>query len=178
MKLYKKNITFLLSGKGSNLLRILKKNLIKEKFNTHSIISNNSLSQDIKNFISNNKLDLKIYENISSISLKMLEGTDVIFSVGYMKIITKKIIDNYNVINLHPSLLPKYKGLMTQKRMLINNEKYYGFTVHKVSSLLDSGYVIYQKKKKIKKNDELKLNSDHKTLEHQYVFEELIKYLN
>jgi len=178
VKLYKKNITFLLSGKGSNLLRILKKNLIKEKFNTHSIISNNSLSQDIKNFISNNKLDLKIYENISSISLKMLEGTDVIFSVGYMKIITKKIIDNYNVINLHPSLLPKYKGLMTQKRMLINNEKYYGFTVHKVSSLLDSGYVIYQKKKKIKKNDELKLNSDHKTLEHQYVFEELIKYLN
>tara|TARA_B100000965_G_scaffold207634_1_gene173565 strand:- start:3511 stop:4047 length:537 start_codon:yes stop_codon:yes gene_type:complete len=178
VKLYKKNITFLLSGKGSNLLRILKQNLIKEKFNTHSIISNNYLSQDIKNLIRLNKLDLKIYENISSISLKMVEGTDVIFSIGYMKIITKKIINNYDVINLHPSLLPKYKGLMTQKRMLINNEKYYGFTIHSVSPLLDSGQIIYQKENKIKKNDELLLNSDHKKLEHQYVFKELVKYLN
>ncbi len=95
-----------------------------------------------------------------------------------MKIISKKIIDNFDVINLHPSLLPTYKGLMTQKRMLINNEKYFGFTIHRVSPLLDNGSVISQKKKKIKKNDELLLNSNHKKLEHRYVFKELIKYLN
>ena len=177
-KFYKKKITFLLSGKGSNLLKILKQNILSKIFHTHSIISNNFISQDIKNYIKLNKLDLKLHENVSDISLKMVKDTDVIFSVGYMKIISKKIIDNFDVINLHPSLLPTYKGLMTQKRMLINNEKYFGFTIHRVSPLLDNGHIISQKKKKIKKNDELLLNINHKKLEHRYVFKELIKYLN
>ena len=178
MKLYKKKITFLLSGKGSNLLKILEINIKKKLFSCHSIITNNTLSLNIKKLIEIKKLDIKVYENISSISPRILEGTELIFSVGYMKTIDTKIINKYEIINLHPSLLPSYKGLMTQKRMLINQERYFGFSIHKVSPLLDNGEVISQKSKLIKDKSELRLINAHKKLEHKYVFNELFKYLN
>ena len=178
MKLYKKKITFLLSGKGSNLLKILEINIKKKLFSCHSIITNNTLSLNIKKLIEIKKLDIKVYENISSISPRILEGTELIFSVGYMKTIDTKIINKYEIINLHPSLLPSYKGLMTQKRMLINQERYFGFSIHKVSPLLDNGEVISQKSKLIKGKSELRLINAHKKLEHKYVFNELFKYLN
>ena len=178
MKLYKKKITFLLSGKGSNLLKILEANLKKKLFHSHSIITNNTLSLNIKKLIEIKKLEIKVYENISYISPKILEGTELIFSIGYMKTIDRKIIDKYEIINLHPSLLPSYKGLMTQKRMLINQEKYFGFSIHKVSPLLDNGEVISQKSELLKDKSELGLINSHKKLEHKYVFKELFKYLN
>ena len=178
MKLYKKKITFLLSGKGSNLLKILETNIKKKLFHFHSIITNNTLSLNIKKLIEIKKLDIKVYENISSISPRILEGTELIFSVGYMKTIDTKIINKYEIINLHPSLLPSYKGLMTQKRMLINQELYFGFSIHKVSPLLDNGDVISQKSKLIKDKSELGLINAHKKLELKYVFNELFKYLN
>ena len=178
MKLYKKKITFLLSGKGSNLLKILDTNLKKKLFHSHSIITNNTLSLNIKKLIKMKKLDIKVYENISYISQKILKGTELIFSVGYMKTIDRKIIDKYEIINLNPSLLPSYKGLMTQKRMLINQEKYFGFSIHKVSPLLDNGEVISQKSKILRYKSESSLINSHKELEHKYVFKELFKYLN
>ena len=178
MKLYKKKITFLLSGKGSNLLKILEINIKKKLFSCHSIITNNTLSLNIKKLIEIKKLDIKVYENISSISPRILEGTELIFSVGYMKTIDTKIINKYEIINLHPSLLPSYKGLMTQKRMLINQERYFGFSIHKVSPLLDNGELISQKSRLIKDKSELRLINAHKKLEHKYVFNELFKYLN
>tara|TARA_Y100000768_G_C23983685_1_gene687456 strand:+ start:1835 stop:2371 length:537 start_codon:yes stop_codon:yes gene_type:complete len=171
-------ISFLLSGKGTNLFKILERNLKKEIFHTHSIISENSLSLNLKRLIKINRLKLKTYENTSNLSLNMLKGADIIFSVGYMKLIDQKIIENYKVINLHPSLLPKYKGLMTQKRMLINNEKKFGFTIHNVSPVLDAGEIISQKFSSIKNIGEYDLLKAHKKLEHKYVFKELIKYLN
>ena len=72
-----------------------------------------------------------------------------------MKILSKNFIKKFNgkVINIHPSLLPNYKGLNTHRRVLDNNEKYSGCTVHFVNSKLDSGKIILQKKVKILKND-------------------------
>ena len=72
-----------------------------------------------------------------------------------MKILSKNFIKRFKgkIINIHPSLLPKYKGLNTHKRALDNKEKYSGCTVHYVNSKLDSGKIIIQKKVKIKKND-------------------------
>ena len=94
-----------------------------------------------------------------------------------MKVIEKSIIENFDVINLHPSILPNYKGLMTQKRMLINNEKYYGFTIHKVSTELDDGKIISNKTKKIYTNNETELLKKHKNLEHKFVYKKLVDYL-
>ena len=72
-----------------------------------------------------------------------------------MKILSKKIINNYKdkILNIHPSLLPKYKGLYTHKRVIKNKEKFTGCTVHLVSSKLDSGKIILQKKIKVLKKD-------------------------
>ena len=72
-----------------------------------------------------------------------------------MKILSKNFIKNFKgkILNIHPSLLPKYKGLNTHKRAIENKEKYSGCTVHFVNSKLDSGKVILQKKIKIAKND-------------------------
>ena len=72
-----------------------------------------------------------------------------------MKILSTNFLKKFNgrVINIHPSLLPKYKGLNTHKRVLENKEKFSGCTVHYVTAKLDSGKIILQKKVKISKND-------------------------
>ena len=72
-----------------------------------------------------------------------------------MKFLSKQIINVYKnrILNIHPSLLPKYKGLNTHKRVLKNKEKFTGCTVHIVNSRLDSGKIILQKKIKVLKKD-------------------------
>ena len=174
----KKKVTFLLSGTGSNLLKILKKNLTSPKFTPVAIISNNYISKKIKELIVSHKLEIKIYERIPKLTAKFIDECDVIFSVGYLKKIDPQIIDEYEIINLHPSLLPKYKGLMTHKRMLINNEASYGYSIHRVTKYLDDGKILSQKKGKIISSDEFELSSNHKRLEHQNVYKNLIKFLN
>ena len=174
----KKKVTFLLSGTGSNLLKILKKNLTSPKFTPVAIISNNYISKKIKELIISHKLEIKIYERIPKLTAKFIGECDVIFSVGYLKKIDPQIIDEYEIINLHHSLLPKYKGLMTHKRMLINNEASYGYSIHRVTKYLDDGEILSQKKGKIISSDEFELSSNHKRLEHQNVYKNLIKFLN
>ena len=174
----KKNITFLLSGSGSNLYQILKKNLTSKKFNPISIISNNQISKQIKELIKSNELEIKIYEKVSNLKPKLLGDCDIVFSVGYLKKINSEIIENYEVINLHPSLLPKYKGLMTQKRMLINKEYKYGYSIHKVTKYLDDGKILSQNQRNISTSSENKLSLNQKKLEHQFVFEDLVSFLN
>jgi folate-dependent phosphoribosylglycinamide formyltransferase PurN len=178
VKLNKKKVSFLISGKGSNLFKILVDNFKIKKFYTVSIISNNKISDEIKNFIKDQNLKINIFEKITNLKSIYIKNSDVVFSVGYMKVINKELSSKNNIINLHPSLLPKYKGLMTQKRMLINNEKEFGFTIHKVSSELDAGDIICQKRKKITNFDEQEILRGHKELEHEFVFKELVKYLN
>ena len=179
MKLIKKkNIIFLLSGGGSNLYQILKKNLTSKKFNVISIISNNLISKQIKELIKSNELEIKIYEKVSNLKPKFLGDCDIIFSVGYLKKINSEIIENYEIINLHPSLLPKYKGLMTHKRMLINKEARYGYTIHKVTKYLDDGEILDQNQRNISNYNEDELMLNQKKLENQFVFKDLVSYLN
>ena len=174
----RKKITFLLSGGGSNLYQILNKNLTSKKFNTISIISNNQVSKQIKELIKSNKLKVNIYEKVSNLKPKFLGDCDIVFSVGYLKKINSEIIENYEIINLHPSLLPKYKGLMTHKRMLINKETKYGYSIHKVTKYLDDGKILNQNQKNISTYNENELSLNHKKLEHQYVFKDLVNFLN
>ena len=179
MRLIKrKKVTFLLSGGGSNLYKILKKNLSSKKFITLSIISDNQVSKQIKELLKLNELDIKIYEKVSNLKPKFIGNCDVIFSVGYLKKIESEIIKNYEIINLHPSLLPKYKGLMTHKRMLINNEIKYGYSIHKVTKYLDDGEILSQNQKNIYTSSENELSFNHKKLEHQRVFKDLVNFLN
>ena len=72
-----------------------------------------------------------------------------------MKILSKNFIKNFKgkILNIHPSLLPKYKGLNTHQRAIKNKDKYSGCTVHFVNSRLDSGKIILQKKVRILKKE-------------------------
>ena len=95
-----------------------------------------------------------------------------------MKIISKKFLNAYGktIINIRPSLLPKFKGLNTFKRILKNKEKKTGCTVHFVNEKLDSGKIIVQKSFLINKNDNVKiLKEKTQKLEHKAFSEAIIK---
>ena len=87
-----------------------------------------------------------------------------------MRILSKHFIKSFKgkILNIHPSLLPKYKGLNTHQRAISNREKYSGCTVHFVNSKLDSGKIILQKKVRISNGDTAKslakkiLSEEHK----------------
>ena len=82
-------------------------------------------------------------------------NVDLVLLIGFMRILSGSFCREWKgkILNIHPSLLPKYKGLNTHKRALNNKEKYSGCTVHFVNAKLDSGKIILQKKVKISKNE-------------------------
>ena len=151
-----------ISGSGSNLNSIIK-NSLKKNFpiKISLVISNNKNAYGI-NYAKNNKIKFKIINskkmiNFESKTLIILKKNNIklICLAGFMKILSDKFIKNfkYKILNIHPSLLPKYKGLNTHKRVLKNKEKFSGCTVHYVTNKLDSGKIILQKKVRIIKND-------------------------
>ncbi len=151
-----------ISGTGSNLKSLIK--FTKKKKSPISldlIISNNKKAKGL-NYGKIFKIKKKIFnfkkknhaENLLLLELKK-NHIEIICLAGFMKILSNNFIKKFKgkILNIHPSLLPKYKGLNTHKRVLKNNEKYSGCTVHYVNSRLDSGKIILQKKVKIKKNE-------------------------
>ena len=151
-----------ISGTGSNLKSLIR--FSKNKISPISIdliISNNRKSKGLefgKIFKIKRKIfNFKIKKDAEKKILFELKKNkiDLICLAGFMKILSKKFIKNFKgrILNIHPSLLPKYKGLKTHERAIKNKEKYSGCTVHFVNSRLDSGKIILQKKVKIKKND-------------------------
>ena len=99
------------------------------------------------------------YKNINISEKKILKillkhKIELILLAGFMKILSSNFIKKFKkpILNIHPSLLPKYKGLNTHKRVLEKKEKFSGSTVHLVTPNLDSGKIILQRKVKILKN--------------------------
>jgi phosphoribosylglycinamide formyltransferase-1 len=157
----KKNACVFISGKGSNLKNlIIKSRDYSFPISIKLVISDNANAKGIiyakKNRIPYLIINTKIqnYDNQILISLKKHKIT-LICLAGYMKIISKNFISKYGkkIINIHPSLLPKFKGLNTFSRILKNNEKKTGCTVHSVNEKLDSGNIISQKSFYIDPND-------------------------
>ena len=147
-----------ISGKGSNLKNLIKfSKLKKTPISINLIISNTAKSKGLKystqfgikkkifNFRNKRETEKKIL-----IFLKK-EKINFICLAGFMKILSKYFIKNFNgkIINIHPSLLPKYKGLNTHEKAIKNKDKYAGCSVHYVTEKLDSGKIIMQKKIRI-----------------------------
>ena len=94
-----------------------------------------------------------------------------------MKILSKNFLKSfkYRIINIHPSLLPKFKGLNTHKKVLHSSEKYSGCTVHFVTPILDSGRIIMQKKVSIE-NNETEISLKNKVLKEEHkIYSEAIR---
>ena len=141
-----------ISGTGSNLKTLIKfSKLKKSPIIIKMIISNNSKAKGLQ-YSNLYKIKKKVFDfkNISSekkiINELNKNNIDLICLAGFMKILSKNFIKSFNgkIINIHPSLLPKYKGLNTHQRAIDNKEKYSGCTVHYVNSQLDSGKIILQ----------------------------------
>ena len=151
-----------ISGTGSNLKSLIKfSKTIKSPISIEFIVSNNSKAKGL-NYSKIYKIKKKIlnFENKNLSEKKLLSvlkanNIEMICLAGFMKILSKNFIKKFKgkILNIHPSLLPKYKGLNTHKRALNNKEKYSGCTVHFVNARLDSGKIILQKKVKISKNE-------------------------
>ena len=151
-----------ISGTGSNLKSLVKFSKTKlSPISINFIVSNNSkakgLNYDKKFKIKKKVLNFK-NKNLSEnnlLSILKKNNIEMICLAGFMKILSKNFIKKCKrkILNIHPSLLPKYKGLNTHQRVLKNKEKYSGCTVHFVNARLDSGKIILQKKVKILKRD-------------------------
>ncbi len=120
--------------------------------------------------------------NFENRVLKLLSRNkiDLICLAGFMKILSREFIKNFSkpIINIHPSLLPKYKGLNTHSRAIKNKDKYSGATVHIVNEKLDSGKIIIQERVKILKSDKVKtLKKKVLKIEHRLYPKAIIKFL-
>ncbi len=156
-------VSVFISGRGTNLKSLI--NFSKKKNSPIKIVlvvCNNNNAKGIS-YAKKSKIKFLIinYKNKKKAENKILENLkknkiNLICLAGFMKILSKKIINVYKnrILNIHPSLLPKYKGLNTHKRVIKNKEKFTGCTVHLVNSKLDSGKIILQKKIKILKKDD------------------------
>ena len=156
------NTAVFISGTGSNLKSLIKfSNLKKSPISIKMIISNNPKSKGlafgkiykIKKKIFNFNKQAKTEKEILELLKK--KKINLICLAGFMRILSKNFIQNFKgqILNIHPSLLPKYKGLNTHDRAIKNKDRYSGCTVHFVTAKLDSGKIIIQKKVKINKKD-------------------------
>ena len=166
-----------ISGTGSNLKNLIKFSLKKvSPIEVNLIVSNNLKAKGLK-FAKLYKIKKKVYnydkKKVSEKKiLKDLKSNDIklICLAGFMKILSKDFIRKFKgkILNIHPSLLPKYKGLNTHHRAIQNKEKYSGCTVHLVNSKLDSGKIILQKKVKLSKK-ETPSSLQKKILKHEHI---------
>jgi len=177
-----KSIIFI-SGNGSNLQNIINN------------VTNNFLKMDIVAVVSNNAeakglvrakeagIETIVIDTSNKYIDKLLSlintyHVDLVLLAGFMKILPKDFTDKFygKIINLHPSLLPKFKGLDTHKKVLASKEKYHGASVHFVTSKLDDGPVIIQGKTEILENDnEITLRDRVHKIEHN-IFPLAIKW--
>ena len=180
----KKNASVFISGEGSNLKNLIKRSRdynfpVKIKL----VITNNSKAKGIlyakKNFIPYYIISSKV-RNAEQKIINRLKNhkIQIILLAGYMKIFSKSFLNNYRktIINVHPSLLPKFKGINTYSRIIKNKEKKTGCTVHFVTEKLDSGNVIVKKSFFIEDSDtELILKNKTQKLEYTAYPEAIIK---
>lgn len=166
----------LISGNGSNLQAIIDANL---PITITSIISNKAdaygLQRAAQAGIATHVLSHKNYPNRQTFDQALQniidgEGAELVVLAGFMRILSEQFVEHYagRLINIHPSLLPKYKGLDTHAKALKNEDKEHGATTHFVTNELDSGPIIAQAKLRINPNEsEEELKKRINKLEHQ-----------
>ena len=151
-----------ISGKGTNLRNLIEfSKLKKSPIKICLVFSSNRLAKGL-DYAKKYLIKMKIYnftnkKKAEFLILKDLKKNriDLICLAGFMKILSPDFIKKFKgkILNIHPSLLPKYKGLNTHARAIKNKDKYSGCTVHLVNAKLDSGKIILQKKIRVFKKD-------------------------
>lgn len=158
-------VAILISGSGTNMVQLVKSMDDNHPAYPSVVISNNSDAPGLEkaqylgvpteiineNYIKDNNLEFEK----ELIKILKLYNVELICLAGFMKILSKKFVNNFKdrILNIHPSLLPKYKGLNTHARVLASNDTIAGCSVHLVTPELDGGPVLAQTEVAIKKNE-------------------------
>lgn len=156
------NVCVMISGSGSNMLSLLDKLKNEPLINFALIVSNNPLSPGLKKAqqlgyncrVLESKNNNENYERFLH-KLLVEKRIQLVCLAGFMKILSHSFTRNWEkrILNIHPSLLPKFKGLNTHSRALESGEQLHGCTVHYVNEKLDSGEILDQAQVKITKDD-------------------------
>ena len=155
--------TIFISGNGSNMKNLIKFSKIKNSPIEINLVLSSNKKANALNYLKKKKINFKIFDfkkknrdEKKILDILKKKDTQLICLAGFMKILSRNFIKRFKgkILNIHPSLLPKYKGLNTHQRVILNKEKFSGCTVHIVNSKLDSGKIIMQKKVRISKNDD------------------------
>ncbi|MBN1378502.1 MAG: phosphoribosylglycinamide formyltransferase [Gammaproteobacteria bacterium] len=160
----KASVVVLISGRGSNLQALIDVSLRERQFSIAAVISNHADAYglkraknagiraaciDYRNFPDQDSFDDALIENIDS------SKPDLLVLAGFMRILTPRFVQHFQgrAINIHPSLLPKYRGLHTHQRVLDAGDKIHGCSVHFVTDELDGGPIIIQSRVPVFAND-------------------------
>lgn len=143
---------------GLNFIKKISKN---KKFKISFVVGRTKKDQKIINYCKKKKINFYVFKNVNSTSsYKKISSykCDILVSMSYDQIFKQKLIslNKYGIINCHAGLLPSYRGRNVLNWVLINGEKFFGITVHKVDERIDTGEIIFQKKFKIFKKDNYK----------------------
>ena len=184
-----KKIVVLISGNGSNLQAIIDH---CESGNINGeitcVVSNKDDAYGIQRaeasnikteIINEDKFESRKDFNEELFNLLLNLNADLIVLAGFMKILNEKTANYFfgKIINIHPSLLPKYPGLNTHTKVIDNKEKYHGVSIHYVSSQLDAGPLIAQGQIIVNKNESIeKLEERIHKVEHM-IYPEVIKLI-
>ena len=179
------NVAVLISGNGSNLQAIIDKFQKDEFVNVSCVISN---KKDAYGLVRAEKANIDHYfiDNKNFSSREEFEQTiinvldkyepNLVVLAGFMRILSELFVNKYKnkLINIHPSLLPKYKGLDTHRKVLENQDDYHGVTVHFVDNTLDGGPILAQTRTLVETQDIKELEEKIHELEHK-IYPEVIK---
>jgi|TARA_B110000211_G_C13924053_1_gene484110 phosphoribosylglycinamide formyltransferase-1 len=180
----KKNACVFISGTGTNLKSLIKSSRVYNFPIKISCVVSSTKKANGLNFAKKNKIPFYILNLNNRLNLEIIlqklkeKNISLICLAGYMKILKKNFINKFSgqIINIHPSLLPKYKGLNTILRVLKFKERITGCTIHHVCDEVDSGQVILQKKVFINQSDnERSLRAKVQKVEYKAYTEAIIK---
>ena len=179
-----KKIAVLLSGNGSNLHAIIKKGI-----NVSFVVSNNPEAPGLK-IAEQSNIPTYSWNNLSELEEHVLDLVKIhdiklLVLAGFMRLLSKNFISSlqqHSIINVHPSILPEFKGLNAIQQALESGAKFTGVTIHYVDEGIDTGEIIQQKTIKINQNDTIKsLKKRLQALEHDLfpkVIESILSKIN
>ena len=176
MKTFK--IAVLISGNGSNLQSLIDNFKKESLIDIKCVISNKenayglerATEANIDNFFVDHT-KFKTREEFDQELIKILEeyDPDLIVLAGFMRILSELFVDKYigKLINIHPSLLPKYPGLETHKKVIENKDSHHGVTIHYVDKTLDGGPICAQSQMEVKTDNIKDLQNQIHQIEHE-----------
>ena len=171
-------VAVLISGNGSNLQSLIDNFKKESLIDIKCVISNKEnafgLERATKANIDNFFVDhtkFKTREEFDQELIKILEeyDPDLIVLAGFMRILSELFVDKYigKLINIHPSLLPKYPGLETHKKVIENKDSHHGVTIHYVDKTLDGGPICAQSQMEVKTDNIKDLKNQIHQIEHK-----------